>query len=126
MPDKTIAEQQAEIRRLNAERRRLRDGHDDPPAAAAEPPKRLSLSQIVELLLNRGSGEHSSVELSRNAKGETQIAVTVRTAETGDVLTAEQAAAKAIDLYDQLRSRYPMASGYAGATPDAAKPAKGS
>jgi hypothetical protein len=126
MTDKTIPEQQAEIRRLSAERRRLRDQQGPPAEPAHEPAKRLSLSQIVELLLNRGGGEHSSVELSRNAKGETQIAVTVRTADAGDVLTAEQAMAKAVDLYDQLRSRYPMASGFTSAQPADAKPSKGS
>jgi hypothetical protein len=126
MTDKTIAEQQADIRRLSAERRRLRDRQASPAEPGHEPAKRLSLSQIVELLLNRGSGEHSSVELSRNAKGETQISVTVRTADAGEVLTAEQAMAKAVDLYDQLRSRYPMASGFVGAQPADAKPSKGS
>src|SRR5207244_12067809 len=53
------------------------------------PSKRMTLSQVVEALLNRGGGERSSVALSRNAKGETQIGATVRTADTGAVETIE-------------------------------------
>jgi hypothetical protein len=78
-------------------------------------PRRMSLSEIVELLLTKGGGEHSSVSLSRNAKGETQIEVTVRTGEGGEVTTARQAAAEAQTIYDQLRSAYPLASGTTGA-----------
>lgn len=70
-------------------------------------PRRLTLSQIVELLLTKGGGEHSSVSLARNAKGETQIEVTVRTGESEDVSTVDQAAAKAKATYDQLRETYP-------------------
>lgn len=78
--------------------------------------QRLTLSQIVEKLLERGGGEHSSVTLSRNAKGETQIEVVVRTAEQGDVQTAADAATVAQQLYDTLRARYPMSSGFVGAS----------
>jgi len=86
-------------------------------AKAAAPAKRVSLSQVVEMLLQRGGGEHSSVTLSRNAKGETQIEVVVRTADTGEVQTIDQAAGKAQELYDRMRARYPMMSGNVGATP---------
>jgi len=78
-------------------------------------PKRLSLSEIVELLLARGGGEHSSVTLSRNAKGETQIEVTVRTGDTGEITTATQASHEAQTIYDQLRSKYVMGNGTTGA-----------
>lgn len=90
----------------------------EPRAAGArtvDAPKRLSLSEIVELLLTRGGGEHSSVTLARNSKGETQIEVTVRTGETEEVRTAADAALRARAVYDQLRSAYPMASGNTGA-----------
>lgn len=76
-------------------------------AAGTDAPRRLSLSQIVELLLTRGGGEHSSVTLTRNAKGLTQIEVTVRTGEAEDVATVDQAAAKARKVYDELRTTYP-------------------
>ena len=77
----------------------------------AEAPKRLSLSEILELVLTKAGGEHSSVTLTRNAKGETQIEVTVRTGEHGSVTTAAKAAAEAQTIYDGLRAAYPLATG---------------
>jgi hypothetical protein len=75
-------------------------------------PVRLSLSDILALMLTRGGGERDSIELTRNAKGETQIAVTVRTTETRDLLEAES---EAKDVYNRLRATYPLSSGYVGA-----------
>lgn len=79
---------------------------------ATDTPKarRLSLSEVLELVLSRGTGDRSSVTLTRNAKGDTQIEVTVRTGDTGDVLTAADAAAEAQRLYDSLREAYPSAA----------------
>lgn len=82
--------------------------------------KRMTLSQVVESLLSRGGSEHSSVTLSRNAKGETQIEVVVRTGETGGVETIVAAETAAQEVYDRLRSRYPLSTGYTGAS-EAAK-----
>jgi hypothetical protein len=83
---------------------------------AAEPAKRLSLSEIVGMLLTRsGSANNSSVTLSRNAKGDTQIEVTVRTDDEDGLRTPEEAAARARAIYDTLRSAYPLASGHVGA-----------
>lgn len=76
---------------------------------------RMTLSRMVEMLLARREHGTSSVTLARNAKGETQIEVVVRTAEDGDVRTAEEAEAVAQRAYDRLRSRYPMSSGLVGA-----------
>lgn len=73
----------------------------------AERPHRMTLSQVVEKLLERGGTEHSSVTLSRNAKGATQIEVVVRTGEGGSVTTVEEAEAVAISVYERLRGRYP-------------------
>lgn len=73
--------------------------------------RRLTLTELSLGLLDamrRGGGDHSSVELTRNAKGDTQIRVHVRTGEA-DVDTAEQAAERATALYDELRERYPLA-----------------
>lgn len=86
------------------------------PAAPSsnEPARRMTLSHVVELLLNRGASERSSVTLSRNAKGETQIEVVVRTGEAGDVLTADDALAKATELYDKARRQYPTSAGTVG------------
>jgi hypothetical protein len=83
-------------------------------AAAGKPGRRMTLSNVLELLLERKGGEHSSVTLTRNAKGETQIDVCVRTAELGDVQTVDSAYDKAIELYDKARSRYPMSAGNTG------------
>lgn len=74
-------------------------------------PRRMTLSDVLERLLARGAGEHSSVTLSRNSKGETQIEVTVRTGENEDVQTVEQAMSKARATYDDLTARYPTGSG---------------
>lgn len=67
----------------------------------------MTLSQVVEKLLERGGTEHSSVTLSRNAKGATQIEVVVRTGDSGAVATVEEAEAVAISVYERLASRYP-------------------
>ncbi len=86
---------------------------------AAERPHRLTLSEIVSLMLSKGGREHSSVTLTRNAKGETQIEVAVRTGEDEAVATAEQAAATCRRVYDSLRAAFPLQSGYVGARPPA-------
>lgn len=90
-------------------------GTESEQAAA---PKRMSLSQVVEALLQRGGSEHSSVTLARNSKGETQIEVVVRTGDTGSVQTIEEAETAAAEVYDRLREKYPPASssGAGGAT----------
>lgn len=74
---------------------------------AGERPRRMSLSEVVELLLARGSSDHSSVSLTRNARGETQIEVTVRSGESGEVTNARDCARVAAELYDSLRDTYP-------------------
>jgi hypothetical protein len=52
--------------------------------------------------------EHSC-DLTRNAKGQTQISLTVRGTELLDVMES------AVLVYDRLRARYPLPSGYVGA-----------
>lgn len=71
-------------------------------------PKRMTLSQVVEHLLNRGSSQSSSVSLTRNAKGETQIEVVVRTDAELDIRTPDDAAEVAQRVYDGLRTAYPF------------------
>lgn len=80
-------------------------------SAEQTPAKRMSLSQVVEALLQRGGGEHSSVTLSRNSKGETQIEVVVRTGDQGAVTTIEEAEIAASDVYGRLRTVYPFGGG---------------
>jgi hypothetical protein len=76
-----------------------------------EPARRMTLSQVLEAVLSRGAREHSSVTLTRNSKGDTQIEVVVRTGDSEDVLTIDAVANKATDLYNTLRARYPLANG---------------
>lgn len=87
----------------------------DTPAAGTAAGKRMTLSNVLELLLARSASDRSSVTLTRNAKGETQIEVVVRTTEAGDVATADDAYAKAVELYDNARRQYPMSDGHVGA-----------
>jgi hypothetical protein len=77
-------------------------------------PKRMTLSQVVEHLLNRGSSQSSSVSLTRNAKGETQIEVVVRTDAELDIRTPDDAAAVASNVYETLRTAYPFGAEPAG------------
>jgi hypothetical protein len=77
------------------------------PVALVEKPKRLSMSQIVELLLTRSPADHSTIRLSRNAKGDTQVDVSIRTGEPG-LETVEQARAKAEETYEHLCKLYPQ------------------
>lgn len=80
-----------------------------PEPQPAAPAPRLTLGELVRLqlaALSRGSGEHATVELARNAKGDTQIRVVARTGDAG-VDTLEQAAQQARALYDELAAAYP-------------------
>jgi hypothetical protein len=74
-------------------------------------PHRLSLSDILGMVLSRGSGEHDKVALGRSARGETTIEVEVRTRDNETVLDAEK---RATEVYERLRGKYPMSSGYVG------------
>lgn len=76
-------------------------------AAGHEPSKRMTLSQVVEHLLTRGSAQSSSVTLTRNAKGETQIEVVIRTDAELAMPTPDDASATAQRIYDELRVKYP-------------------
>lgn len=86
-------------------------------------PSRMTMTEMVRALLTKQTAERSSVTLSRNAKGETQIEVVVRTSETtdGSVPDVEAAEAVAVDVYERLRARYPLASGLTTPTPEPGK-----
>lgn len=117
MPDMhDLEEQRAEIRRLHAELRELRERA---ARAAAEPddderPRRMTLSDVVAGLLaaqSKHGGERSLVRLVRNAKGDTQIEVAVRTGDSTGVETVDDCSAEAVRVYDALRIIYPMVEG---------------
>lgn len=75
-------------------------------------PRRMTQGEIlaafVERMSRSGQTEHSSVTLKTNAKGDVQIDVTVRTGETPDVATVDDAAAKCRNVFDTLRAFYPV------------------
>lgn len=80
---------------------------------AVEPSEsgRLRMSEVTRALLaalSKRSADGSTVSLARNAKGDTQITVSVRTGDTVGVDTAAEASAEAVRLYDALRELYPM------------------
>lgn len=72
------------------------------------PTPRVTNSEIIRRLLDRGGSEHSSVTITRNAKGATQLEVVVRTGEGGAITTPEEAETVAAEIYDRLRERYPF------------------
>lgn len=77
-------------------------------AGTSTPAPRLNLSELVRLqlaALSRHGGEHATVELTRNAKGDVQIRVAARTGEQG-IETLEQAAELAQTIYDGLAAKY--------------------
>lgn len=90
-----------------------------------ERPKRLTLSHVVEMLLSRGSGDRSTVTLARNAKGDVQIDVTVRTGDHDEIATVDDAARKAREVFEQLRAKYPTSDGHDNASIEFTRNAKG-
>lgn len=85
-------------------------------SSTADAPRRLRAADVIatlETALERVTSRRDSalpsapsVELSRNAKGETQIAVKG----SGDTLEDAEAAVEA--AYDRLCAKYPAASGF--------------
>jgi hypothetical protein len=76
---------------------------------APDKPKRLSLSEILLLVLSRQVTEPSAVTLTRNASGETLIEVKVKASEDGGHAAIVEARELAADLYNELRAEYPAA-----------------
>ncbi len=66
---------------------------------------RMTLSRLVEILAARSSTGPSSVSLTLNAKGDTQVGVEVKVGE--EAPTVGEAAVVAASVYDILRARYP-------------------
>lgn len=71
----------------------------------------MTLSQVVERLLERGGSQHSSVDLGLTAGGKVTIGVSVRTSPDGEATTIGEASAIAQALFDELRSKYEPAAG---------------
>ncbi len=77
--------------------------------------KRLTLSDILTMTLQRGHGNQDSVTLTRNAKGETQIEVVARGRENETLRQVEQ---RCRETFDRLRATFPLSSGFVGAVSD--------
>jgi hypothetical protein len=89
---------------------------------SAESPRRHTLTDAyndaqatIERLLTRSASTTATAELTRNAKGETQVAVKA----TGATIT--EAEAEAMAAYDRLCSRYPTGTGFVRNDGDAGK-----
>jgi len=78
--------------------------------SAAPKPKsvRLSLSEILALMLTKSGHDSESVEVTRNAKGQFQFSVTARTTDTE---TLDEAFARVSDVVCQLVARFPYENG---------------
>lgn len=74
--------------------------------AGKEPPHRLSMGRIIELLLTRPS-DHSTISLNRKPNGDTEVGVSVR---AHGELTVEGAEQLCREVYDRLCSAYPPAT----------------
>jgi len=80
---------------------------DDTPTPELEQrARRMTLSQVVERLLERGGNQHSSVDLGLTASGKVTIAVSVRTSPDGEATTLDEAAELAQTMFDTLRLKY--------------------
>lgn len=89
-------------------------------------PKRLTLSEIVEMSLQKGGGSKSSaVTLSRNAAGETLIEVTAATSDDADTATIEDAERRAAEVYNRLVAAYPPLDSHDNSALTLARNAKG-
>jgi hypothetical protein len=96
------------------------------PAEPAEAPaKRLTLSEIVQQLLARGASDRSFVQLTRNAKGETQVDVKVGVSEGSEVGTLAEAEAQARAIYDRLSAAYDVTEAAEQGTVELSRNAKG-
>ena len=74
---------------------------------------RISDSVLIERLLaalTSTGADHSTVKLCRNAKGDTQIEVSVRTDDKA-CTSVYDAALQAQEIYNDLRDKYPPATG---------------
>lgn len=73
--------------------------------------RRVTISEVLRAHLahlTQTGGERSSVKLTRNARGETQIEVVVRTGDSSEITTAAEDMAEATRLYDSLSLVYPV------------------
>lgn len=80
----------------------------------AAKPRRVTQGEIIMALLQRGSAQSSSVTLARNAKGDTQFEVVIRTDPDHGIETIDEANTLAQTVYDALATKYPIGGSNAG------------
>lgn len=78
-------------------------------AAGEQQSRRMTLSQVVDRLLDRGGSSHSSVDLGLTAGGKVTIGVSVRTSPDGEATTIAEARTIAELMFDELRLKYDQA-----------------
>lgn len=71
-----------------------------------QPSRRMTLSQVVERLLDRGGSAHSSIELGLTAGQKVTIGVSIRTSDDGEATTVAEAEQLAEAVFDRLRTKY--------------------
>lgn len=76
------------------------------PAGGEQQSRRMTLSQVVERLLDRGGSAHSSIELGLTAGQKVTIGVSIRTSDDGEATTIAEAEELAQAVFDRLRSKY--------------------
>lgn len=77
-------------------------------APPAERPRRVTQGEIIMALLERGSSQSSSVTIARNAKGDMQFEVVIRTDPDHGITTPGEATAIAETIADELATKYPI------------------
>jgi hypothetical protein len=95
-------------RAASAERASVERGTPDLGYMKLTPTQRLHELAMAHATRPLAAPEHSC-DLTRNAKGQTQIALTVRGTDLSEVVALATAS------YDALRMKYPLPSGYVGA-----------
>jgi len=106
----TLAQNAAGVTQIEV---KVRTGDDDDIATvdAATAKAQALYDALRERYPRDDTHDNAEVSLTRNAKGETQIAVEVKTSPDGIASLAE-AARQAQEVYDAARREYPMADGF--------------
>lgn len=101
-----------EVRRLHAELlRELRTRLADTTPGEDRPLRQRDILRSFLTQMENRHGVSSSVVISRNARGDAQFEVTVRSGDSEQVVTAADAHAEAVRIYDALSLTYPRGDG---------------
>jgi hypothetical protein len=97
----------SELRTLHAELvRELRSRLAAAEAGDDKPLKQRDILRSFLTAMENRSGVSSSVVLSRNAKGDAQFEVTVRSGDSPEIVTAADAHREAVRIFDALSLTY--------------------